>query len=64
MYSCNTRTETLIFIVFNIDIKKLRGYKNHYRLRIGSYRVLFEFESGDTILIHAILHRKKAYTHK
>ncbi len=25
-----------------LDIKKLRGYRNHYRIRIGEYRVLFE----------------------
>ena len=25
-----------------LDIKKLRGYKNHYRIRVGEYRVLFE----------------------
>jgi len=29
-----------------LDIKKLRGYRNHYRIRIvGEYRVLFELEN-------------------
>jgi mRNA interferase RelE/StbE len=31
-----------------------------YRLRLGDYRVLFEFESG-TILVYRIRHRKDAY---
>jgi mRNA interferase RelE/StbE len=25
-----------------LDIKKLKGYKNHFRLRVGDFRVLFE----------------------
>lgn len=25
-----------------LDIKKLRGYRNHYRIRVGDYRILFE----------------------
>ena len=28
-----------------LDIKKLRGYKNHYRIRIGEYRILLELEN-------------------
>ena len=31
-----------------------------YRLRLGDYRVLFEFEDG-TILVYRIRHRKVAY---
>ena len=44
-----------------LDIKKLKGFKNHYRLRVGKYRVLFELEKPDKIIIYAILPRKKAY---
>jgi mRNA interferase RelE/StbE len=44
-----------------LDIKKLKGYKNHYRLRIGHYRILFELQKPKTIIIHAILPREKAY---
>jgi len=43
-----------------LDIKKLRGYKNHYRLRVGDYRILFEMENYK-IIIYAILPREKAY---
>jgi len=38
-----------------LDIKKLRGYKNHYRIRVGKYRILFELEKPRKIIIYAIL---------
>ena len=44
-----------------LDIVKLRGYKNNYRLRVGRYRVLFELEAERTIIVYAVLPRKKAY---
>jgi len=44
-----------------LDIVKLRGYKNQYRLRIGKYRILFELMPERTIVVYAILPRKVAY---
>jgi len=38
----------------------LKGFKNHYRLRIGKYRILFEIEK-DKIIVYSILPREKAY---
>ncbi len=35
----------------NCDIKNLKGQKNHYRLRIGKYRFLYEIKN-DIILIY------------
>ena len=32
------------------DIKKLKGFKNKYRLRAGNYRVLFELEGGCLVM--------------
>ena len=32
-----------------------------YRLRTGDYRVRFTEEHPDTLLIHAVLHRREAY---
>lgn len=36
----------------NLDIKKLQGRANHYRLRIGKYRFLYEVLERE-ILIYA-----------
>jgi mRNA interferase RelE/StbE len=44
-----------------LDIKKLRGYRNQYRLRMGKYRILFELRPERTIVIFAVLPRKVAY---
>ena len=41
---------------------KLRGYKNEYRLRIGSYRIRYEIiELEKKILILHCKHRKDIY---
>ncbi len=42
------------------DVKHLTDYTPEYRLRVGSYRVLFEVE-GDTIVVYRIRHRKDIY---
>jgi mRNA interferase RelE/StbE len=42
------------------DVKRLTNFSPEYRLRAGSYRVLFETE-GEYIVIYRILHRKHAY---
>lgn len=33
------------------DIKKLAGYDNFYRLRVGDLRVLFTYENEDIIIL-------------
>lgn len=42
------------------DIKKLVGFENEYRLRVGDLRVLFTKEN-DVITINDILPRGQAY---
>jgi mRNA interferase RelE/StbE len=42
------------------DAKKLSGRTQEYRLRIGSFRVLFLLE-GDLISVYAVKDRKNAY---
>ncbi|MBD3193195.1 MAG: type II toxin-antitoxin system RelE/ParE family toxin [Candidatus Heimdallarchaeota archaeon] len=37
-----------------LDIVKLKGYSNHFRLRIGKHRILFEFAKPDNITINWI----------
>ncbi|MFZ2172084.1 MAG: type II toxin-antitoxin system RelE/ParE family toxin [Methylococcaceae bacterium] len=45
------------------DIKKLTNFSPEYRLRVGSYRVLFEIEN-QKILIYRVKHRKEEYTQR
>ena len=42
------------------DLKKLKGSKNEYRLRVGNYRVLFELE-GKRIVVYTVGPRKDIY---
>ena len=42
------------------NTRKVQEPFTGYRLRLGDYRVLFEFGSG-TILVYRIRHRKDAY---
>lgn len=44
-----------------VDIKKLRGYQRHYRIRVGDYRILFELSTDQTIVVYSISQREKAY---
>ena len=42
--------------------KKLKGFKNAWRIRIGSYRIIYEIEDKlPRILVIAIGHRKDVY---
>ena len=44
------------------NIKKMKGHKSAYRMRIGDYRIGFYIEKGD-IFISAFAHRKDIYKH-
>ena len=35
------------------DIQKLQGKDNHYRLRIGKYRILYEVRDKQILIIYA-----------
>jgi len=41
-------------------IQKLKGYKNYYRLRFGSYRAGLRFENN-VLCFERLLHRKDIY---
>jgi len=43
------------------DTKKLTNFTPEYRLRIGRYRVLFEIEQENRIVVYRIMHRKDVY---
>ena len=40
---------------------KLKGRSDRYKIRIGSYRIIYKEESETHILITAISHRKDVY---
>ncbi|MFP4389221.1 MAG: type II toxin-antitoxin system RelE family toxin [Desulfococcaceae bacterium] len=42
------------------NVKKLTNFEPAYRLRVGSYRVLFDI-TEDSIEIGRVLHRKESY---
>lgn len=42
------------------DVTKLKAQDNRYRLRVGSYRVLFVL-AGSRIQVYAVKDRKDAY---
>lgn len=47
---------------FPPGFKKLSGQKDLYRLRVGDYRVVYQFSAGKlTILIVGVGHRKDIY---
>jgi len=33
-----------------LDVKELRGHEYGYRLRVGRYRVLFDFDNGIRVI--------------
>ncbi len=47
---------------FNYPYKKIRGYTNLYRIRLGQYRILYELERDTrTVIILKIESRGKFY---
>lgn len=44
------------------DVKKLKGYDQTYRIRVGDYRVVYDIEDNKLIvLILSCRHRKNVY---
>ena len=44
------------------DVKRLQGYDNYYRLRIGDFRVIYSL-ANETITILSVLPRGEVYKH-
>ncbi len=42
------------------NCRKMRGYKNYYRIRMGDYRIGLELDN-DTVVFKRYLHRKDIY---
>jgi mRNA interferase RelE/StbE len=43
-----------------LDIKKLKGTRNHYRIRVGDYRILFALVPN-MVYVYDVSHRENAY---
>jgi mRNA interferase RelE/StbE len=43
------------------DVKRLTNFTPEYRLRVGDYRVLFEIEGNNRIVVYRVRHRRDAY---
>lgn len=49
--------------IVRLDMKKLKGHDNNYRIRVGDYRILFFRESG-TAKVYDVSHRRDVYKGK
>jgi mRNA interferase RelE/StbE len=44
------------------NVNKLTGYEDRYRLRVGDYRVIYEVQDGQlVILVLGVGHRREIY---
>lgn len=44
--------------------KKLKGYKDHWRIRIGDYRLVYIIDdSTKTLTVTRVAHRREVYGH-
>jgi mRNA interferase RelE/StbE len=42
--------------------KKLKGYKDHWRIRIGDYRVIYVIDEGNkAVIVTRVAHRREVY---
>ena len=44
-----------------LDIKKMRGYKDYYRIRIGNYRIGCMVEAENRIIFYRVKSRNDIY---
>lgn len=49
--SIHLKLQKLIHDPTNLDVKKMQGTKNTYRIRDGKYRIIFEDHSGELIVL-------------
>lgn len=43
------------------DFKKMQGYENYYRIRVGSFRIGCEIQKGNRVIFYRIKNRKDIY---
>ena len=46
----------------SLEIKKLKGYKNHWRIRVGEWRVVYVIDDSTKLVnITRVAHRREVY---
>ena len=57
-----TTIQSLRETSFPRGAQQLQGLEHHHRLRVGDYRILYEFDAeAQTITIYRVKHRREAY---
>ena len=51
--------QILLNDLFGLDIKRLKGHKGMFRVRVGNYRVIFIVRDGEAPKIEAIAKRNE-----
>ncbi len=48
--------------IFDVgDIKKMRGYSDYYRIRVGDYRIGCKLEAENRVIFYRVKSRKDIY---
>ena len=45
----------------NLDIKKLKGHENVFRIRVGDYRIIFQRIEGEYFILEISKRREDTY---
>lgn len=48
-------------ITGKLDIRKIRGYENYYRIRLGNDRIGCQIQAESTIIFYRVKNRKDIY---
>ncbi len=43
------------------DVKRLTDFAPEYRLRVGDYRVLFDIEQSNHVVVYRVRNRRESY---
>ncbi|WP_307570553.1 type II toxin-antitoxin system RelE family toxin [Pantoea anthophila] len=43
--------ELVSFPIVSLDVRKLQGSDNHFRLRVGNYRIIFAITGGEPVIL-------------
>jgi mRNA interferase RelE/StbE len=62
--SIRSRIDALSNDPFPADVKKLESEENFFRIKVGSYRIIYQvYKKSLLILVVRIGHRKEVYRH-